>query len=107
MMLVPDDEGNLPSNIFTYFITHWQNGGFSFSPILSFEKLQQCLEARLEDYNLVLPAMNIVLFRQAVEHITRISRIIQKPCGNALLLGVGGSGKQSLSRLATFLHEIT
>lgn len=56
---------------------------------------------------MVLPTMNIVLFRQAVEHITRISRIIQKPCGNALLLGVGGSGKQSLSRMATFLHEIT
>lgn len=51
--------------------------------------------------------MNIVLFQQAVEHITRISRIVQKNCGNALLLGVGGSGKQTLSKIATFLHEIT
>lgn len=64
------------------------------------------LHRRLEEYNNSLPAMNIVLFKQAMEHICRISRIIQKPCGNAMLLGVGGSGKQSLSKLATFLHEI-
>jgi len=72
----------------------------------TWDMLFKNLHRRLEEYNNSLPAMNIVLFKQAMEHICRISRIIQKPCGNAMLLGVGGSGKQSLSKLATFLHEI-
>lgn len=43
------------------------------------------------------------MFLDACDHVSRIERIIRAPLGNAFLLGVGGSGRQSLSRLATYV----
>lgn len=68
-------------------------------------KLPKLLEDYLDDYNASTSSkeLKLVFFQDAIEHVVRIARILRQPRGNALLVGVGGTGKQSLTRLACHL----
>jgi dynein heavy chain len=65
------------------------------------DTMYSIVEKAVEEYNSTHKTkMNLVVFRYVLEHLSRICRILRLPGGNALLVGVGGSGRQSLTRLA-------
>ena len=81
-------------------------GEAKYMPISTWDSLSKTLAEALKGYNELNAAMDLVLFEDAMCHICRINRIIESPRGNALLVGVGGSGKQSLSRIASYISSL-
>ncbi|KAI1886190.1 hypothetical protein AGOR_G00211440 [Albula goreensis] len=77
-----------------------------YTPVTQWDMLRTILEEALESYNELNAAMNLVLFEDAMLHVCRISRILGASRGYGLLVGVGGSGKQSLTRLAAHLCSL-
>uniref|UniRef100_A0A3P8UAE7 Dynein axonemal heavy chain 10 n=1 Tax=Amphiprion percula TaxID=161767 RepID=A0A3P8UAE7_AMPPE len=73
-----------------------------YDDIQDYDASKAFFQEILEEYNENKSRMNLVLFDDALEHLTRVHRIIRIDRGHALLVGVGGSGKQSLTKLAAF-----
>lgn len=59
-----------------------------YDEVIKFDDLQRVMEQYLEDFNAASKApMPLVLFRFALEHISRISRVLKQPKGHVLLVG--------------------
>uniref|UniRef100_A0A8D3CE91 Dynein, axonemal, heavy chain 6 n=1 Tax=Scophthalmus maximus TaxID=52904 RepID=A0A8D3CE91_SCOMX len=72
-----------------------------YEDLTDMSKIRTVLQDYLDDYNVTFSKeTKLVFFQDAIEHV---SRCIQANLGNALLVGVGGTGKQSLTRLSAHM----
>jgi dynein heavy chain len=73
-----------------------------YEDLLDYEAIYFLFQEIMEVYNERQEKLNIVLFDDALEHLTRIHRGIRLQRGHVMLVGVGGSGKNSLTKIAAF-----
>ncbi|KAF5404254.1 hypothetical protein PHET_02339 [Paragonimus heterotremus] len=73
-----------------------------YEDLTDYENCRAICQEILDGYHESVGPLMMVLFDDAVDHLTRIERVIRMDGGHALLVGVGGSGKHSLAKLAAF-----
>lgn len=70
--------------------------------------LREFIDEAIKDYNLsfgVIP-MDLVLFRDAIDHICRIVRVISQPRGYIMLVGIGKLFETLLLFLLFYFNNI-
>lgn len=73
-----------------------------YEDLLDYEAIYFLFQEIMEEYNERKEKLNIVLFDDALEHLTRIHRGLRLQRGHVMIVGVGGSGKSSITKLAAF-----
>lgn len=70
-----------------------------YEEVKDFEKLKKIID----DYMNEDTKLSLILFKDAVEHMSRVARVLSLQRGHFMLVGVGGSGKKSITTLASAL----
>ncbi|XP_063992490.1 dynein axonemal heavy chain 2 [Diachasmimorpha longicaudata] len=91
--------------IFGDFMNPWN----VYEDLSDIAALRRFIGMQIDEYNTLtgVVRLDLILFIDAIEHICRVIRVISQPNGNMLLVGIGGSGRQSLSRLASHICELS
>jgi len=86
-----------------------EEGEIIYEEVTDYKRVRTIVEERLEDYNMEpkLIPIYLAMFKDAILHVSRIHRVLVQARGNLMLVGVGGSGRSSLTRLASFIAGMT
>lgn len=97
---------NGEDSIFVDFLN--ENMDSIYEAVTDFSKLRDYLNEKLGEYNQTpkVSKMDLVLFKDAITHVAKIYRVLNLKRGHAFLVGVGGSGRHSLTRLSAFISEM-
>ncbi|XP_039273758.2 dynein axonemal heavy chain 3-like isoform X3 [Styela clava] len=77
-----------------------------YDEIQDLSQLTAVMDHYLDEHNQMSKApMALVMFKFAIEHISRVSRVLKQDNGHLLLIGIGGSGRKSACRLSTFMAD--
>ncbi|KAH8382819.1 hypothetical protein KR009_005420 [Drosophila setifemur] len=76
-----------------------------YEDLLDYNSVYFLFTEILEEYCERKQKMTLVLFEDCLEHLTRVHRTLRMNRGHVLLIGVGGSGKKCITRLASFAAE--
>ena len=104
--LTGDDVDALLSTPLIYAALGTNDKVASYNDASDFERLREVFSDAIATNNLPgspNASMDLVLFQEFVEHAVRVMRVLVTRRGAMLLVGVGGSGKQSLCRLAALV----
>ncbi|KAE8738437.1 hypothetical protein FOCC_FOCC016088 [Frankliniella occidentalis] len=79
-----------------------------YEEIARIQDFKSLAEAVMDEFNSSHKTkIDVVLFKYALVHLARVCRVIACPGGSGLLVGVGGSGRQSLTRLGNAIMGST
>ncbi|GAB1605440.1 dynein axonemal heavy chain 6 isoform X2 [Argonauta hians] len=103
--IYPEDFQEKPILFGDFHSLQTEKGVRRYEELPDLEKIKNILQEYLEEFNIQASKdmMKLVFFTDAIQNITRIARILRQQRGNGLMVGVGGTGKQSLTRLASHI----
>lgn len=78
----------------------------NYQEVEDLDELRYVVESYLIEFdNMSKRPLNLTMFRYAVEHVSRICRVLKQPRSHALLIGIGGSGRSSYTRIAAHIMD--
>ncbi|XP_071951365.1 cytoplasmic dynein 2 heavy chain 1-like isoform X2 [Antedon mediterranea] len=72
---------------------------------LTSKDLKEVIEKGVLDYGRETRELDLIIFREVLDHIARVDRVLTQPGGSLLLAGRSGVGRRTAANLVSFMHR--